>query len=158
MRRQVRRAAGPIVLLASLPLLTGCFLLEGPAPDAPERTAPPKPDSEPEFYPEGSAEDNLPYFTEVLRDYSEGESPVKGEPIVNAVVDSGFDKADMSVSFDESKTGYDADSIFVSMRFGSECLLGQVVAEDRSFAAEAAPAVGPDDDACLIGATRPIDW
>ncbi|UBH06340.1 hypothetical protein K8P10_001851 [Leucobacter sp. Psy1] len=143
---------------AALTSLTGCFLLEGPSPRTPERTAPPEPETAPQFVPDGSAEENLPYFTEVLRQYSAGDGPVEGRPIVDAVAEAGFDKAAMSVSFDESKTGYAADSIFVSVRIGADCLLGQVAAEGRGFAAEAEPAIGPDHDVCLIGETRPIDW
>ena len=139
-------------------VLTGCSLLEGPTPETPKREAPEPPPSAPELVPDGSAADNLPYFTEVLRAFSAGDQPVQGVPVVDAVVDAGFDKSLMQVSFDESKTGLAADSIFVSVRIGADCLIGQVVAEDRSFVAEAKPAVGPAQDICLIGNTRPIDW
>ncbi|GAA2182233.1 hypothetical protein GCM10009847_27030 [Leucobacter tardus] len=154
----IRRAAASGAIALMLTSLTGCFLLEGPSPRTPERTAPVEPETAPEFMPDGSATDNLPYFTEVLRQYSAGDGPVEGQPIVNAVAESGFDKSAMSVSFDESKTGYAADSIFVSVRIGPDCLLGQIAAEGRGFAAEAEPAIGPDQDVCLIGETRPIDW
>lgn len=152
------------VLTAALALglaattMAGCALLEGPKPETPKREAPAEPEAPPEFFPEGTAGDNLPYFTEVLRTFSAGSEPVMGAPIVNAVADSGFDRATMQVSFDESKTGLQADNIFVSVRIGAECLVGQVVAADRSFVAQVMPAVGPAQDVCLIGETRPIDW
>lgn len=147
-----------MLLGCSLTSLTGCFLLEGPSPKTPERTAPSEPETAPELVPDGSADENLPYFTEVLRQYSAGDGAVQGRPIVDAIVESGFDKEAMSVSFDESKTGYAADSIFVSVRIGEDCLLGQIAAEGRDFSAQAEPAVGPEGGVCLIGETRPIDW
>lgn len=151
-------ALAAAALAASATLLTGCALLEGPTPATPEREAVPVPEEAPEFFPDGSAEDNLPYFTEVLRDYVDGDGAVRGAPIVDAVVDAGFDVDDMQVSFDRTKTNLDADNIFVSVRIDADCLIGQVVADDRSFVAEVEPAVGPDGDLCLIGETRAIDW
>ncbi|EYT53789.1 hypothetical protein H490_0109475 [Leucobacter sp. UCD-THU] len=154
--RRPGAAFGALALTAAL--LAGCSLLEGPTPETPERTEPAVPETAPEFFPEGSAADNLPYFTEVLRAFAAGEQPVQGAPVVDAVAAAGFDKTAMQVSFDESQTGLAADSIFVSVRIGADCLIGQVVAEDRGFAAEAKPALGPAQDICLIGSTRVIDW
>ncbi|WP_336991745.1 DUF6993 domain-containing protein [Leucobacter sp. VD1] len=153
-----RPAAVLTAIALTAGLLTGCSLLEGPVPETPERVEPPTPEAPPVFFPEGSAADNLPYFTEVLRTFSTGQQPVQGVPVVDALAAAGFDKAAMQVSFDESKTGLAADNIFVSVRIGAECLIGQVVAEDRSFVAEAKPAIGPAQDVCLIGSTRAIDW
>jgi len=117
-----------------------------------------KPAAPPEFFPEGTAEDNLPYFHESLRQFGVGTEPVQGVPVVDALVTAGFDKTKMQVSFDESKTSLVADNIFVSVLIGQDCLIGQVVVADRSFVTEAAPAVGPEKNLCLIGTTRPIDW
>lgn len=139
-------------------LLSGCALIEGPTLETPKRETTAPPAEAPQFFPDGTAEDNLPYFTEVLRGFGAGTESVTGAPVVNAVAASGFDKAAMQVSFDESKTGLPADSIYVSVRMGAECLIGQVVAEDRSTYAVAEPAVGPNQDICLIGNTRAIDW
>ncbi|KTR86612.1 DUF6993 domain-containing protein [Leucobacter chromiiresistens] len=154
-----RRRPAALACLAlglSTALLSGCALLEGPQPETPERTEAPAPETAPEFVPGGTAEENLPYFTEVLRVFSAGTEPVQGAPIVQAVADAGFDRAAMQVSFDQSKTNLPADNIFVSVRIGSDCLIGQVVAEDRSFVARNEPAVGPAGDICLIGETAPI--
>ena len=139
-------------------LLSGCALLEGPTPQTPPREVAPAPEVAPEFFPEGSATDNLPYFTSVLRDYAAGEEPAMGVPLVNAVTASGFSKEAMQVSFDQSKTGLAADSIYVSVQIGAECLVGQLVAADRESVAVVAPAIGPEQNVCLIGNTRPIDW
>ncbi|PRI11881.1 hypothetical protein B4915_04875 [Leucobacter massiliensis] len=146
----------------ALPLLSGCSLiqgvLEGPTPETPSRETPPAPEAPPEFVPGGTAEQNLPYFTEVLRAYAASTQPIEGQPVVDAVADAGFDRAAMQVSFDRTQTGLVADSIYVSVRIGGDCLIGQLVSEDRSFVAQNEPAVGPNKDICLIGKTRPIDW
>ncbi|WP_449281482.1 DUF6993 domain-containing protein [Leucobacter sp.] len=153
-----RRSAALLAIGVLLPLLAGCAVLEGPTPVTPERATPPVPEVAPEFVPDGTAEQNLPYFTEVLREFSESAHPVQGVPVVDAVADAGFDRAAMQVSFDESMTGLEADNIFVSVRIGADCLIGQIVTADRTFVAQNEPAVGPDGDVCLIGTTRPIDW
>lgn len=139
-------------------LLSGCALLEGPTPQTPKREAAPAPEVPPEFFPEGSATDNLPYFASVLQGYAAGEEPAMGAPLVNAITASGFSREAMQVSFDQSKTGLAADSIYVSVQIGAECLVGQLVAADRETVAVVAPAIGPEQNVCLIGNTRPIDW
>lgn len=157
--RSLRRSALALATTAVLlPSLTGCFILDWVTPQAPARQAPEPPAEPPVFVPDGSASDNLPVFQETLREYAEGEGAVQGQPIVDAVSGVGFDKAAMQVSFDQSQTGLAADSIFVSVRIGEECLIGQIAAEGRDSAAEVMPAVGPENNVCLIGATRPIDW
>lgn len=153
--RVIRSAA---VLSALAVLTSGCALLEGPTPETPPRETVAPPAEPPQFYPEGTADDNLPYFAEVLRAFGEEAEPVAGVPIVDAVSAAGFDRQAMQVSFDKSQTNLDADSIYVSVRWGTECLIGQVVAGDRSTYAVVEPAVGPNQDICLIGNTRAIDW
>jgi len=152
------RFAVALTVLGSILALS----LSACAPAPPERTEYEEhlraPEEAPQFYPDGSASENLPYFTEVLRQFSVGTAEVRGAPIVDALAAAGFDKASMQVSFDESKTNLVADSIYASVRIGDQCLIGQVVVEDRSFVAEHAAAVGPNKDICLIGQTRPIDW
>jgi hypothetical protein len=138
------------------------LVLSGCAPTPPDRADFEEnfrePETAPEFFPDGTAEQNLPYFNETMRQFAVGTAAVQGKPVVDALASAGFEKADMQVSFDESKTELAADSIFVSVRLGTDCLIGQIVVADRSFVTEAADAVGPDQGLCLIGATRPIDW
>ncbi|WP_449277192.1 DUF6993 domain-containing protein [Leucobacter sp. GX24907] len=156
------RRSSLIALVAAgmflLPALAGCALLEGPTPTTPQRQAPERPEAKPELVPGGSAEDNMPYFTEVLREYGEGDDPVEGVPITTALREAGFDTADMQVSFDTSRTGLVADSIYVSVRIDTGCMLGQLTTEDRELAVDLAEAVGPEQNVCIIGETRTIDW
>lgn len=142
----------------SVTLVSGCAIIEGPTPSTPERQAPVVPETPPALVPDGSAADNLPFFSEVMRGYAAGDGPVQGAPLVDAVTAAGFDRAAMQVSFDQTQTGLAADNIFVSVRLGAECLMGQLVAEDRSFVVVVAPVLGPNQDICIIGNTRPIDW
>ncbi|WP_396451872.1 DUF6993 domain-containing protein [Leucobacter aridicollis] len=156
---RARRAAATVAGAAALMLaLSSCSLLEGPTPVTPERPPVEVPAEPATFVPGGTSEENLPFFGQVLREYAAGERPVQGQPIVDALVAGGFDKQTMQVSFDASKTGLAADSIYVAVRTGESCLIGQVSAEDRDATAEVVGAIGPDKNVCLIGQTRPIDW
>lgn len=156
--RRARASRVALALAATLPLLAGCALIEGPTPETPTRTEPPVPEVAPEFVPGGSAADNLPYFTEVLRAYTASEASITGVPVAQAVIDAGFDPAAIQFSFDQSKTGLAADNIFVSVLVGTDCLIGQLVTGDRTFVAANEPAVGPEINVCLIGNTRSVDW
>lgn len=159
MTRMRRPGFLAVAMIASALVLTGCV------PSPPDRGAvdenfqePQAPQAPPELVPDGNAEDNLPFFQETLRQFSAGTAEVQGEPIVNHLAAAGFDKGKMQVSFDRSKTDLVADSIYVSVRFDDQCLVGQVVHEDRSVVGLVEPALGPNTDICLIGTTRPIDW
>lgn len=152
-----------LALVVALPLLAGCSVIEsviaGPTPQTPERTeTAKKPSVAPVFVPDGTAEDNLPYFTEVIRKYTASDQPITGKPVAQAVIDAGFDPAMIQFSFDQTKTGLEADNIFVSVRIGGDCLIGQLVTGDRTFVAKNEPVVGPNSDLCLIGVTRAVDW
>lgn len=147
-----------VAIGASVILLSGCFLVEGPTPEVLERDTERTVDPSAELVPDGTAEDNLPYFEKVLDEFSQGDAAVEAKPITTALIDAGFDKQDMQVSFDESKTNLQADNIFVSVRYDDTCLMGQVVTADRSYVAELVAAVGPDGDICIIGNTQEITW
>lgn len=154
-RRAGVAVAGSVLLVLGL---ASCSLLEGPTPATPDRPQIETPAEPAVFVPGGSAQENLPFFQELLLGYASGEQPIQGQPIVEAVAAGGFDKADMQVSFDQSKTNLEADSIFVAVRSGETCLIGQLIPETREVAAQAVDAVGPERNVCLIGQTRPIDW
>nr|WP_209706745.1 hypothetical protein [Leucobacter exalbidus] len=154
---RVRGVACAALVVATVSL-SGCALLEGPTPVTPERETVVAPEVAPELVPGGSADENLPYFTEVLRSFAAGDALIKGEPVARAVADAGFDKSQIQVSFDRSATGLEADNIFVSVQLGADCLVGQVVTADRTVATETAPAVGPEKNICLIGQTAVINW
>lgn len=156
--RRSTRAFAVVAVAFGAVILSGCALIEGPTPEAPNREVPAVPELVPTLVPGGTADENLAFFTEVIREYADGDKTIKGEPVSRAVIDAGFDKTLMQVSFDRSETGLEADNIFVSVLFGEGCLIGQIVTADRSFATESAPAVGPENNVCLIGETAAITW
>ncbi|MBK0421494.1 hypothetical protein JD292_05335 [Leucobacter sp. CSA2] len=157
-RRGIRATGAVSALILSMALLSGCALLEGPTPETPKRTEMPAPEKPAALVPGGSAADNLPFFTATLQEFSKGKQPVQAQPVSTALIDAGFDKSLMQVSFDKTKTNLDADNIFVSVRYGQDCLIGQVVTADRSVTTKNMPALGPNQDTCLIGNTNPITW
>jgi hypothetical protein len=140
---------------------TGC------APDAPpsptptpppsaEASAPAPTPSGPALDPAGSAEDNLPYFDGVIAGVWQGGAGVAGRAYVDALVAAGFDKAAMQVTADTSTVGNPAESLQVSVRWGEECLIGQV--GQATGEPVATVVTGLPDGGCLLGDTRPIDW
>lgn len=163
-RSTISKRVGRVALALgiALPLLAGCSVAEsvvgGPAPELPKRVEPTVPKVAPKFVPDGTAAQNLPFFTEVIRNYTAGDTSITGRPVAQAVIDAGFDSSMVKFSFDQTKTGLKADNIFISVRIGAECLIGQIVAGDRSFVAKNESAIGPNGDICLIGITRSVDW
>lgn len=149
-------------MVVSLGVLSGCAILEGPPIDRPERPTiaipSPEPDQPIEFVPDGTAEDNLPIFHETLSAVAASESALEGRLLVDELVGVGFSPDLMQVSFDRTPTDLVVDNLYVSARFGTECLVGQVDTTTRELFVDIAPAVGPGDELCLIGNTRPIDW
>lgn len=140
-------------------MLAGCTDTAQPVP--PPTSAPPTPTASetvqaPAFAPQGSAADNLPVFTQVVQTVAGSPDAVSGRAYIDALVGVGFDKAAMQVTEDESTVGNPAESIQFSVRWGEECLVGQV------GPATGAPVTtvmsGLASGGCLVGATRPIDW
>jgi hypothetical protein len=85
-----------------------------------------------------------------------GADRVSGRAYVDALVAGGFDKSAMQVTADQSTVGNPAESIQFSVRWGEECLVGQVgpaTGNPVSVVVEGLP-----DGGCLLGSTRPIDW
>ncbi|WGD36441.1 hypothetical protein [Lysinibacter sp. HNR] len=160
MKRNLRSGAA---LVGIALMLSGCAAfnaLTGQSPEVRSTNIPTmNPDSPgPEFVPGGSAEENLDFFNFVNLQTAQGGAAINGQNVVNALVAGGFDKQAMQVSLDQTTQGLTADSIFVSVRIGSECLIGQLTTEDRTVVGAVEPVVGPDESVCLIGSTRPIDW
>lgn len=139
-----------VVSALSVLLLSGCSLIDGPTPNSPERSTPKAPAGEVTYVEGGSAADNLPMFTKVLVDYGKGTGEVQGEPVQKALTEVGFDPESIEVSQDIDPFGNPAETLFVSSRFGSDCLIGQIVTEDREVAVEEASAIGPNKDKCLV--------
>lgn len=110
----------------------------------------------PTLVPDGTAADNLPYFSAVTAAVWATDARVTGRAYIDALVAAGFDKAAMQVTSDTSTVGNPAESIQFSVRWGDECLVGQVGPATGDPVTVVLPVVA--EGTCLIGQTRPIDW
>jgi len=134
--------------------LAGCAPEPQPTPTTP---APTPTASAPVLLPDGTAAENLPYFTQVVEQVWNSPDQVSGRAYVDALAAAGFDKAAMQVTPDESTVGNPAETIQFSVLWQGECLLGQVgPATGGVVTTVGATVLG--GTACLIGNTRPIDW
>ena len=62
----------------------------------------------------------------------------------------------MQVTYDESTVGNPAESIQFSVRWGDECLVGQVGPATGAPVTVVVAALA--EGTCLVGETRPIAW
>lgn len=138
--------------------LTGCTDSPEPAPTATASltpTAEAAPTAEaPTLVPEGDASANLPYFSQIVQSVAAG--PDTGRAYVDALVAGGFDKGAMQVTENQSTVGNAAESMQFSVRWGDECLIGQVGPSTGQPVAVVMPGLAAGR--CLVGNTRPIDW
>ncbi|WP_431277305.1 DUF6993 domain-containing protein [Leifsonia poae] len=109
-----------------------------------------------EFHPDGSAQDNLPYFDQVNRATLAAKPNAVGRDFIDALVAAGFAKKDMQLTVDTTTIGLKANSIQFSVRMGDTCLIGQNGADAGGYNSQVTPVLATG--ACLIGETRPIDW
>ena len=156
--RVVTLAAG--ILVGGL-ALAGCAAERDPIP-TPSSDAPVDPVEQPrvtpgvvpEFVEGGTAAENLDYFVFRLEALLAQNGAPSSRELVDELVSSGFDKAAMEVTADTTPTGLQADSILVAVRWGEDCLLGQV--DDGAVVADDAAALSTGR--CLVGRTLSIDW
>src|SRR5690554_980159 len=128
-----RCAVGALIVLASASLVACTGPDADPDPEStsvaspssePSPEAEPEPEPDPELVPDGSAEDNLPYF-DFVNEKVLAEGNPGGRPIVDNLVDAGFDKGAMEVTADRTPLGSEVDSVQFSVLIGDDCLLGQ---------------------------------
>lgn len=139
--------------------LAGCTPTLAPAPTPSVSTAEASPTPTPTgpvLVPEGSAEENLPLFAEVMNSVAATDARAQGRAYVDALVAAGFPKSDMEVTNDLTSVGNAADSIQFSVRWGDTCLIGQVGPSISVPTAKTLPVLA--GGTCMIGQTRPIDW
>lgn len=167
-RRRARpfRRAWVASALATALILTACAAPEVvPSPESASPTAtaaPATPSPSPSIgtpaapVADGTAADNLPLFTTVTAAVWATPEQVSGRAYIDALVAAGFDKAAMQVTYDQSTVGNPAESIQFSVRWGDECLVGQVGPATGAPVTVVVPALA--EGTCLVGETRPIDW
>jgi hypothetical protein len=154
-----RPAALGLLLATVIAVATACTAPEPePSPTAsapvasPTETAP----VAPALVPGGTATDNLPFFASVVQSVWNGGDRASGRAYIDALTAAGFDKARMEVTEDSSTVGNAAESLQFSVRWGDECLVGQVGPATGEPVAAVLP--GLQSGTCLVGATRTIDW
>jgi len=125
---------------------------------APPASATPLPalPAEPALVSGGTAEENLALFSDVTAAVWATPDNVAGRAYIDALVAAGFDRAAMQVTPDQSTVGNPAESIQFSVRWGDECLVGQVGPATGSPVTLVVPVLA--EGTCLVGQTRPIDW
>ena len=150
-------ASVAVVLLAAL---AGCApddrasLLE-PEPTATvDGTPVPEPTVAPSFEPALSAVENQPYFDQVMRTLLLKEGKTSGKKVVNTLVDAGFDKRAIEVTFDKTAIDLDADNLQFAVQVNGGCIIGQF--GNVKYSSTIAPVLG--SGVCFIGKTRTIDW
>lgn len=151
--------------LATVVALAGCTGTGAePAPtpvsttahDVPTPTPAPK-DAAPTLMREGSATDNLPFFSAIVAQVWATEQKTQGRAYVDALVAAGFDKAAMQVTQDRSTVDNPAEALQFSVLWRGECLVGQAGPDMSAPVATVLQAV-QGGTVCLIGETRVIDW
>jgi hypothetical protein len=108
------------------------------------------------FVPGGTAEQNLPIFTQTVEQVWASAQKAEGRAYVDALVAAGFDKGAMQVTNDKSTVGNPAESIQFSVRVGDQCLVGQVGPAIGDPVSTVLPVLA--GGTCLLGNTRPINW
>jgi hypothetical protein len=151
------RAGLALVAVAVVAMIAGCTAPAEPTPSptsaAPTATDAPSP-APLTLLPESDANGNLPFFSQTVQGVAAG--PDVGRSYIDALAASGFDKAAMQVTEDRSTVGNAAESIQFSVRWGEECLIGQVGPATGQPVTVVMP--GLASGGCLVGNTRTIDW
>lgn len=154
-----RAAAASLAALALILGLAACGPQGSPQPSETSRaepTASPAPEP-PTYHPDGTAEDNLPLFTEITAQVWSTDQRGSGRAYIDALVAAGFDRAAMQVTADQTTVGNPAESLQFSVRWGdAECLIGQVGPSTGGPVTAVMPQLA--EGRCLVGNTRPIDW
>jgi hypothetical protein len=159
------RRLGVVAIACGVVLLAGCTVPD-PAPSSETAAVPPASTpvpshtaaapSGPVFVPDGTATENLEIFSAVTASVWNSDARGSGRAYVDALVATGFDKGSMQVTEDVSTVGNPAESIQFSVRWGDECLIGQVGPATGEPVAVVVPVLA--EGTCLVGETRPIDW
>jgi hypothetical protein len=151
----------PLATTVALAVLALTACVQGPPMPTP--TAVPTPsasatsvtnDLNPVLRPGGSAAANQQFFDATNQALQAAAGKSDGRTIVDNLVNAGFVKADMEVTYDSTALGIAADSIIVSVRIGQECLIGQFA--PSYYRGDLLPVLGTGG--CLVGLQRPIDW
>jgi hypothetical protein len=110
--------------------------------------------SGPALQPDGTAQDNKAFFDSVNEALLVENAKPDGRGFIDSLIAAGFAKKDMEVTPDKTAIGLDRDNIQFSVKFDTECLIGQF--GNVGYHSTIAPVT--QTDKCLVGITRAIDW
>jgi hypothetical protein len=122
-----------------------------PSPSPTETPVPP-----PVYQPNADAAANQEYFDYVVEQLLATTPEADGRTVIDALIAGGFARDQMQVTFDRTNVDLVADSVQFSVRFDTQCLVGQNGAAAGGYSSAVLPVLG--SGTCLVGATRQIDW
>ena len=151
-----RGVAFVALAVVALVALAGCVPTEPmPTPTTSKSASPtPTPSKPPTLDPSGTAEENLPFWEQLVKGMSTTYGMADGTAMIQTLVDQGFNKADMELTPNETAIGERVDSVIFSVRFDGQCFIGQIFPDH--YSATLQPLLGTGK--CLVGNTRPIDF
>lgn len=113
----------------------------------------PSPIAEIQFYPDGTAEENLPWFRQAAQKVFVGPQKGVGQAYLDALVAAGFDPAAMEVGRDHNTINEPAETLSFSVLWNeTSCLVGQAGSSIPELVTGVAAPVGPRNR-CLVGST-----
>ncbi|AWR21662.1 MULTISPECIES: DUF6993 domain-containing protein [Aurantimicrobium] len=124
-----------IRVIATALALSGALALTGCSASTPDlkptetatasASATPKPTKDPVLLPNGSAKDNLYYFTWIIEKTLAADPAADSYAVAQAVGAAGFDPATVQFTFSRTAAGLAADTSEVAVQFGGQCVIGQ---------------------------------
>lgn len=126
-----------MIILAALPatLLAGCTGTPAPAvPTMGTATLAPgeevTPTAAPEFHPDGTAAQNLQYFTAVVDGIQAANAwGYSSQHVVDTLAGAGFDAGAIEITDSTTPNGYQAVSIETAVKIGDDCLVATLRSE-----------------------------
>ncbi len=147
------RVIAAVVALSSAFALSACAST-AETPDVQKSSsasasATPTPTKDPVFLVDGSAQDNLYYFSWVIEKTLAADPATDSFAVAQAVGAAGFDPATVQFTFSRTAAGLAADTSEVAVQFGGQCLIGQFGPVAPKVIARALPVLATGG--CLLG-------
>lgn len=147
------RVIAAVVALSSAFALSACAST-AETPDVQKSSsasasATPTPTKDPVFLVDGSAQDNLNYFSWVIEKTLAADPATDSFAVAQAVGAAGFDPATVQFTFSRTAAGLAADTSEVAVQFGGQCLIGQFGPVAPKVIARVMPVLATGG--CLLG-------
>lgn len=147
------RVIAAVVALSSAFALSACAST-AETPDVQKSSsasasATPTPTKDPVFLVDGSAQDNLYYFSWVIEKTLAADPATDSFAVAQAVGAAGFDPATVQFTFSRTAAGLAADTSEVAVQFGGQCLIGQFGPVAPKVIARVMPVLATGG--CLLG-------